>query len=313
MLNTDDVVRVREVAKSWNVGCRWGKVGGIFFKLLHSDPFAKHWYYDDEGYKLCTLKYPIVESFRKRGLQEAQMVTTPHDLCSSDVSLLADEQIRDLFTNQRYAECHFINTMSNGSMSPDLSEMWRQGYPVSPQWEGELELDSASDYDNENNEVDVSVTYDNATERSPKDNVSAARESSLWILIRDSICLPDVLCLRAAGKGWNDAKLYDELAALWFFLMTNKEDTSAAVPLPEWPSLCFDYRQNFWVCSRHCAEEGFVRRPHLLVGGVHSVPTNLVAVKEQQELREIKDEQGEEEVDGMESSKSKSDAHYMHG
>ena len=39
-----------------------------------------------------------------------------------------------------------------------------------------------------------------------------------------------------------------------------------------------------------CWEVGFVRRPHLLVRGVRSVPTNLVEVKGQQELREIEDE-----------------------
>ena len=39
-----------------------------------------------------------------------------------------------------------------------------------------------------------------------------------------------------------------------------------------------------------CAEVGFVRRPHLLVGGVHSVTTILVEVEGQQELLEIKDE-----------------------
>ena len=44
---------------------RYGKMGDIFFQLLHSDPFAKHWYYDDEGFESCTLRYPIVESFRK--------------------------------------------------------------------------------------------------------------------------------------------------------------------------------------------------------------------------------------------------------
>ena len=43
----------------------------IFFQLLHSDPFEKHWNYDSEGYKLCTLRCPIMESFRKMGLQEA--------------------------------------------------------------------------------------------------------------------------------------------------------------------------------------------------------------------------------------------------
>ena len=44
-----------------------------------------------------------------------------------------------------------------------------------------------------------------------------------------------------------------------------------------------------------CAGVGFVRRPHLLVGGVRSAPTNLVEVKGQ-ESREIDGEQGEEEV-----------------
>ena len=39
-----------------------------------------------------------------------------------------------------------------------------------------------------------------------------------------------------------------------------------------------------------CWEVGFVRRPHLLVGGVRSVPINLVEVEGQQELREIEDE-----------------------
>ena len=241
------------------------------------------------------------------------MVTTPHDLCSSDVSLLADEQIRDLFTNQRYAECHFINTMSNGSMSPDLSEMWRQGYPVSPQWEGELELDSASDYDNENNEVDVSVTYDHSTERSPKDNVSAARESSLWILIRDSICPPDVLCLPAAGRRWNDAKLYDELVALWFFLMTNKEDTSAAVPLPEWPSLCFDYRQNFGCAPSTVRRKDSSVDPISLLAEYTVCPLTSWQEKSSRSFGKLKMNKEKRKLDGMESSKSKSDAHFMHG
>ena len=39
-----------------------------------------------------------------------------------------------------------------------------------------------------------------------------------------------------------------------------------------------------------CWEVGFVRRHLLLVGGVRNVPTNLVEVKGQQELREIEDE-----------------------
>ena len=45
-----------------------------------------------------------------------------------------------------------------------------------------------------------------------------------------------------------------------------------------------------------CWDVPFVRRPHLLVGGARSVPTNLVEVQGQQELREIEDEQGKKEV-----------------
>ena len=39
-----------------------------------------------------------------------------------------------------------------------------------------------------------------------------------------------------------------------------------------------------------CAGVGIVRRPHLLVGGVHSVTSILVEVEGQQELREIEGE-----------------------
>ena len=39
----------------------------------------------------------------------------------------------------------------------------------------------------------------------------------------------------------------------------------------------------------------------------------LVEVEGQQELLEIAGEQGEKKLDRMESSKSKSDAHLMHG
>ena len=55
LLTTDEAVRCRMVAKRWNVGSRCGKTGAMFFQLLHNDPFAKQWYYDSEGNKLCTL------------------------------------------------------------------------------------------------------------------------------------------------------------------------------------------------------------------------------------------------------------------
>ena len=114
------------------------------------------------------------------GLQEAEVFNPSHDLRipdSEDMSRSAEERIHDLFINQRYAECHGIDTMSNGSMSPDLGEMWHRGYPVSPQWEGELELDSASDSDSTHG----------AIIHGTRDSISITRESSLWILIRDSL------------------------------------------------------------------------------------------------------------------------------
>ena len=83
MLDTDDVVRMRVAAKCWNDGSPYGKLGKIFFQLLHSDPFVKHWYHDADGYKLCTLRYPIMESIRRVGLQEAEVFISSHDLCTT--------------------------------------------------------------------------------------------------------------------------------------------------------------------------------------------------------------------------------------
>ena len=60
MLETDDVVRMRVAPKCWNDGRRYGKMGNVFFQLLHSDLLVKHWYQDAEGYKLCTLRYSIM-------------------------------------------------------------------------------------------------------------------------------------------------------------------------------------------------------------------------------------------------------------
>ena len=57
-------------------------------------------------------------SFRKMDLQEAEVFIPPHDLCyfeNDDMSRSAEEMIHDLFINQRYAECHSIDTMWNGS------------------------------------------------------------------------------------------------------------------------------------------------------------------------------------------------------
>ena len=77
--------------------------------------------------------------------------------------------------------------MSNGSMSLDLGDMWHQECSPSPQWKGELELDSASDCDN---------VY-GAKERGLRDYISVIRECSIWILIRNSLSLPDIMNVSA--------------------------------------------------------------------------------------------------------------------
>ena len=169
MLDTDDVIRMRVAAKCWNDGRRYVKMGKSFFQLLHSDPFVKHWLYDAAGYKLCTLRYPIMESFRKMAFRRPRCSCHLCNFEIEDMPRSAEERIYDLFINQRYAECHGISTMSNGSISPDLGDMWHHGYPVSPQWEGGLELDSASDCD----------TASGSMERGMRDNISVIRVCSL--------------------------------------------------------------------------------------------------------------------------------------
>ena len=131
------------------------------------------------------------------------------------MSLVAEGRMHQFLMNLWCSERAGIDTMSSGSMSTDLGDMWRQGNLVSPQWEGELELDSAIDYDNVDEEVDSVEARDHAAESGPKDYFSVARESLLWILFscfRHSVSPPDVLILRTGVRSSNKA----------IFLMTVK-------------------------------------------------------------------------------------------
>ena len=70
---------------------------------------------------------------------------------------------------------------------------------------------------------------------------------------------------------------------------------------------------SFFVFIFSCGEVGLVIRLYLLFGEVRSVTTALKVVEEEQEgLQEIKENEKKRMLDGMESSKSKSDAHCMH-
>ena len=100
-------------------------------------------------------------------------------------------------------------------MSSVLGEMWRQGYPVSPQWEGELELDADVENENENENDDSYVAGDSTDEGGPKEYISEVSESSLWASIRDYLTPPDVLIMRTAGSKWNHA-MYGKIVAYCF-------------------------------------------------------------------------------------------------
>ena len=62
-----------------------------------------------------------------------------------------------------------------------------------------------------------------------------------------------------------------------------------------------------------CGEVGLVIGLHLLFGEVRSVTTALKVVEEVQEGLQLKENEKKRKLDGMESSKSKSDAHCTHG
>ena len=74
----------------------------------------------------------------------------------------------------------------------------------------------------------------------------------------------DVPVMRTDGLKWNRVQLNGKFAALWFFLMTKKGGEEAApAPLPEWPSLCFDYCRNFGFDNGCSNQDGYRTWPPL--------------------------------------------------
>ena len=130
------------------------------------------------------------------------------------------------------------DSMSSRSMSPDLGDMWRQGCPKSPEWEGEVELDSAD----EEKEGDNAGAADENEGGGLEDHLKQVIECPVWVLVCDFFSSADVLEMRTTGLKWNIARLYGSFTELWFFL-AKKEENDKSEPLPEWPSLRYDYRQ----------------------------------------------------------------------
>ena len=62
-----------------------------------------------------------------------------------------------------------------------------------------------------------------------------------------------------------------------------------------------------------CVGAGFVRRPHLLVGGAHSVTTALKVVKKRRKCKRLRMKGEDEEVEGNGDQGRRRTAHFMHG
>ena len=104
------------------------ELGDIFFELLGNDPFVTHWHHDAEGNKLCTLLKkcdPFLETFRQWGLHAPEAAAVPHEvsfLGEAATNLMNDVSISEMFINRGYCLCDDLDSMTSGSMSPDLGD-----------------------------------------------------------------------------------------------------------------------------------------------------------------------------------------------
>ena len=79
-----------------------------------------------------------------------------------------------------------------------------------------------------------------------RNSIIIVRESSLWMLIRDSFCPLDVLRFRTAGRRWNNCGMVWRICCS-LVLLHDRERKKRISPFPEWPSIRFD---NFVFASK---------------------------------------------------------------
>ena len=104
-------------------------------------------------------------------------------------------------------------SISSGSLSPDLGEMWRYGCPKSLDWD--------SDTVGRSDEEDANEYL--------MGNMRHVLEGPLWEWVRAFLVPDDVLCMPMTAGEWNVAGLCGLYAELCFFLM--KKD-SKYEPVP---------------------------------------------------------------------------------
>ena len=91
-----------------------------------------------------------MESFRRLGLQEAEVFIPPHDLCNSESEDMSRPR-KGSTTSSATRGMPSVRALIRCRTAAYLLTwvIWHLGFLVSAQWEGELELlHSASDYDN---------------------------------------------------------------------------------------------------------------------------------------------------------------------
>ena len=192
-------------------------------------------------------RIPVMESIRRDGLQLPLRFKPHDDHKNKRLIWLSTCQRKTLRSHGRCTQLFWRKAsgpsgdfgwapceISNGSMFPHLGDTWHQGLPVSPQWEGELELGSdentedVSEYENVSDEDWNYEVLDFVATGWARDDTSEERESAhhgprfVTAPLRPMCwsCVP--LCPNAYNE-----KLCGEFAELWFFFMKRKGGDSS--------------------------------------------------------------------------------------
>ena len=227
----------------WKKYCRGrsGALGDFYFMMLQSDQYATKWHYDLDGNQVYTMlrkRNPIMDSFRKNGLHLPEEKASSNEQKGLDGLLWRHSDGLDGKSSSRNT-LHEANStwehteaaddndsVSRGSMSPDLGDMRRYGCLEGLDWDGDVALDSVEEEEEEDR-------------KNVEDRLRQVIESSLWALVRDFLTSDDVLYTRTTGIKWNIARLYGPFAKLFFFTL-QRDGQARPVPLPEWPRFRYD-------------------------------------------------------------------------
>ena len=153
-----------------------------------------------------------MESFRKMCLQEAEVFIPPHDRCNfenEDMFRSTEDRIYDLFINRtptatalirRQTEAYLRTQAKCGIMGTLCVRNGRENWDWTPQVIATLRARGLH-----------------------------LCHKGVFVVDTDPLLpLPTEFRLRTARRKWNTATLYGEFAALWFFLLMNKDDCTTS-------------------------------------------------------------------------------------